>query len=123
MIIGGASQDVVRIHVNPPVIGTVLEADKIVKIDRVEVELEIRVVIIEDLKGDSRGHRGSKPEAIVFVDGVKASRVHSPAHLEEAQLLLGPAPKNRADLAIGHDDRPVIAKEEVQQSSDEISNK
>ena len=79
-------------------------------------------MIVQNIIRDGDRHRGSVPEAVGSVGGVETAGIHPAAHLQEAQLLIGPAPEYGANCAIGHDDRPVVLQEKVQESSHHLSD-
>ena len=91
-----------------------LEAEQVVKIRLIQVELVIRA-LIEDVDQHPEPHQACIGASMPLVFVSKALWIHVRRHLQDAEALLGPVNEGLVPAAIGVVDMPVV----VQQILDE----
>src|SRR5205809_1472084 len=110
-------QHVIGIHVEGFVRRVVLlEADKIVQVDVVQIEFEVVTVIVKAVKENRSGGEGCIYSAVDCVKERESERVYLSACLEKTQLLIRTERKRCAHPAIRHDHIPIVTQQVIQYS-------
>src|SRR5688500_8492443 len=115
---GAAAQRGERLHVERQCGGQrLLEANEVVEVDVVEVELEVAGVRVEAFTHDRQRHLGGEWGARREIDGREALGVYGATDLEEGERLAGRGVGGRGDRALGDDDGRAGPREEVQRAT------
>src|SRR5207302_3567449 len=85
MIVGGVAQRVVRLAVGKTAQAAVFQSDQAVKVDRVEIEFEIRMVRIFGFNRDGHRHEEKIPQREMGVIGIVFGGKYVPADLKQRQ--------------------------------------
>ena len=91
-----------------------LEPNEIVKVDVVQIEFEVMIMIVQIVRENRHWDERSIHEAIYGISKCKSLRVYPPARLKKAPLLIGAECERRTDPAIRHHHIPIVSEEIVQ---------
>src|SRR5207244_10130722 len=110
-------QHVIGIHVDGFVGRAVLlEANKIVQVDVVQIEFEVVTVIVKAVNENRNSGEGCIYGAVDCVNERESERVYLSACLEKTQLLIRTECKRCAHSAIRHDHTPIVTQQVIQYS-------